>query len=195
MRTLVGVDAEEHYCEALALLARLRFARNEVTLAHVREPVLSPLYAAPELIHEGDARVEAFLRQASQRLLQEALSEAEVASQMGSTKIETRLEKMSPPSQFGPEYMTYVLWAITPEGRVACREYVSDNHTEVLNEFSSSAASSAFTLEPPSWRYTSMLEEPGAAAVVELAVVRVNPDCMVVGLRAAQLIIVDVLCV
>ena len=24
---------------------------------------------------------------------------------------------MSPASQFGPEYMTYVLWAITPEGR------------------------------------------------------------------------------
>ena len=25
--------------------------------------------------------------------------------------------KMTPPAQFGPEYMTYVLWAITPEGR------------------------------------------------------------------------------
>src|SRR5205085_7544898 len=36
---------------------------------------------------------------------------------MGPTKIETRLEKMTPPSQYGPEYMTYVLWAITTEGR------------------------------------------------------------------------------
>ncbi|HXA51438.1 MAG TPA: OmpA family protein [Candidatus Acidoferrum sp.] len=50
-------------------------------------------------------------------LMPAARGEAEVASQMGSTKIETRLEKMTPPSQFGPEYMTYVMWAITPEGR------------------------------------------------------------------------------
>jgi outer membrane protein OmpA-like peptidoglycan-associated protein len=50
-------------------------------------------------------------------LMPAAKGEAEVNSQMGSTKIETRLEKMSPASQFGPEYMTYVLWAITPEGR------------------------------------------------------------------------------
>src|SRR5438067_9456005 len=50
-------------------------------------------------------------------LMPAARGEARVESQMGSTKIETRLEKMTPPSQFGPEYMTYVLWAITTEGR------------------------------------------------------------------------------
>src|SRR5262249_11697167 len=50
-------------------------------------------------------------------LMPAARGEAEVTSQMGSTKIETRLNKMSPASQFGPEYMTYVLWGITPEGR------------------------------------------------------------------------------
>ena len=50
-------------------------------------------------------------------LMPTARGEARVESQMGSTKVETRLEKMSPASQFGPEYMTYVLWAITPEGR------------------------------------------------------------------------------
>ena len=46
-----------------------------------------------------------------------AKGEASVQSQMGSTKIETELTHMSPPSQFGPEYLTYVLWGITPEGR------------------------------------------------------------------------------
>jgi len=46
-----------------------------------------------------------------------AKGEATVNSQMGSTKIETSLQKMSPASQFGPEYMTFVLWGITPEGR------------------------------------------------------------------------------
>jgi len=50
-------------------------------------------------------------------LMPAARGEAKVASQMGSTKIETRLDHMTPPAQYGPEYMTYVLWAVTPEGR------------------------------------------------------------------------------
>jgi len=50
-------------------------------------------------------------------LMPAARGEASVQSQMGSTKVDTGLSHMSPASQFGPEYMTYVLWAITPEGR------------------------------------------------------------------------------
>jgi outer membrane protein OmpA-like peptidoglycan-associated protein len=50
-------------------------------------------------------------------LMPAARGDAEVESRMGSTKIETRLDHMTAASQFGPEYMTYVLWAITPEGR------------------------------------------------------------------------------
>ncbi len=50
-------------------------------------------------------------------LMPAARGEARVGSQMGSTKIETTLQHMTPPSQYGPEYMTYVLWGITPEGR------------------------------------------------------------------------------
>lgn len=50
-------------------------------------------------------------------LMPAARGEAKVSSQMGSTKIETSLEHMTSANQFGPEYMTYVLWGITPEGR------------------------------------------------------------------------------
>ena len=50
-------------------------------------------------------------------LMPEARGEARVSSQMGSTKIETNLNHMTAANQFGPEYMTYVLWGITPEGR------------------------------------------------------------------------------
>jgi outer membrane protein OmpA-like peptidoglycan-associated protein len=50
-------------------------------------------------------------------LMPAARGEAKVESQMGSTKVETYLNHMTPPAQFGPEYMTYVLWGITPEGR------------------------------------------------------------------------------
>ncbi|MDR3704125.1 MAG: OmpA family protein, partial [Candidatus Sulfopaludibacter sp.] len=50
-------------------------------------------------------------------LMPAARGEASVSSQMGSTKIETSLQHMTPAAQYGPEYMTYVLWGITPEGR------------------------------------------------------------------------------
>lgn len=50
-------------------------------------------------------------------LMPAARGEASVQSQMGSTKIDTELHHMTPASQYGPEFMTYVLWGITPEGR------------------------------------------------------------------------------
>jgi hypothetical protein len=50
-------------------------------------------------------------------LMPPARGQAGVQSRLGSTKIETHLDHMAPANQFGPEYMTYVLWAITPEGR------------------------------------------------------------------------------
>jgi outer membrane protein OmpA-like peptidoglycan-associated protein len=50
-------------------------------------------------------------------LMPPARGNASVQSQMGSTKVSTELSHLSPASQFGPEYMTYVMWAITPEGR------------------------------------------------------------------------------
>src|SRR5688500_3913037 len=34
-------------------------------------------------------------------------------------KIEARFDKLEPAQKFGREYLTYVLWAITPEGRAA----------------------------------------------------------------------------
>jgi outer membrane protein OmpA-like peptidoglycan-associated protein len=50
-------------------------------------------------------------------LMPPARGEARVESQMGSTRIDVHVNHLTPASQFGPEYLTYVLWAITPEGR------------------------------------------------------------------------------
>ncbi len=50
-------------------------------------------------------------------LMPAARGEARIDSQMGSTKIEVHMDRLTPANQFGPEYLTYVLWAITPEGR------------------------------------------------------------------------------
>ena len=35
----------------------------------------------------------------------------------GRLAIDVELSKLGPASKFGPQYLTYVLWAITPEGR------------------------------------------------------------------------------
>lgn len=50
-------------------------------------------------------------------LFPEAKGHATVNSKRGRIEIKTKLQKMPWATQFGPEYLTYVLWAITPEGR------------------------------------------------------------------------------
>jgi len=50
-------------------------------------------------------------------LMSAARGEARVESRQGVIKIDARMQKMSPATQFGPEYLTYVMWAVTPEGR------------------------------------------------------------------------------
>jgi outer membrane protein OmpA-like peptidoglycan-associated protein len=50
-------------------------------------------------------------------LMPEATGYAKVQSNTGATKITVDLKKMRPVSSFGPDFLTYVLWAITPQGR------------------------------------------------------------------------------
>jgi outer membrane protein OmpA-like peptidoglycan-associated protein len=50
-------------------------------------------------------------------LMAGARGEAKVESEQGVIKIDANLERLGPATQFGAEYLTYVMWAITPEGR------------------------------------------------------------------------------
>ena len=50
-------------------------------------------------------------------LLPEARGYAEVSGEKGYIEIDAHFKKMQPATRFGSEYLTYVLWAITPEGR------------------------------------------------------------------------------
>jgi outer membrane protein OmpA-like peptidoglycan-associated protein len=50
-------------------------------------------------------------------LLPAAKGEAKVEGKAGRTSIDADVQGLSPANGFGPEYLTYVLWAITPEGR------------------------------------------------------------------------------
>ena len=54
---------------------------------------------------------------------------ATVASNTGATRMTVRFEKLDQPSRYGPEFLTFVLWAITPEGRAkSIGEVVSKNN-------------------------------------------------------------------
>ncbi len=50
-------------------------------------------------------------------LMPAARGEAKVESKRGAIEVEADFERMVPATDFGPEYLTYVLWAISPEGR------------------------------------------------------------------------------
>jgi hypothetical protein len=50
-------------------------------------------------------------------LLPNAVGTAEVEGKKGYIAIDARFDKLEPATRFGQEYLTYVLWAITPEGR------------------------------------------------------------------------------
>ena len=72
----------------------------------------------------GDTKVE--FRGTS--LLPSALGDADVQSRQGTIRVDAKFRHLEPATRFGPEYLTYVLWAISPEGRpVNLGEVLPDN--------------------------------------------------------------------
>ena len=63
-------------------------------------------------------------------LMASANGEAKVNSKRGSIEIEAEFGNLEQPTMFGTEYLTYVLWAISPEGRAVNlgEVLVGDNH-------------------------------------------------------------------
>ena len=81
-----------------------------------------PLYRVNVVQRDLDA-VNYFHRSGSTKiaivgtsLLPRAKGEAKVGSDKGRITINVHLENLQPANGFGPEYLTYVLWAITPDG-------------------------------------------------------------------------------
>ena len=68
-------------------------------------------------------------------LMPGASGEAKVESKRGAMEIEVEFKGLDKPTSFGTEYLTYVLWAISPEGRsVNVGEVlVGDNHRSKLD--------------------------------------------------------------
>jgi outer membrane protein OmpA-like peptidoglycan-associated protein len=82
-----------------------------------------PLYKI-QVVGRDIPAINYFHRSASTRigfqgtsLLPQAHGSAKVDAHLGRTSIDASFEGLPPANGFGPEYLTYVLWAITPEGR------------------------------------------------------------------------------
>jgi outer membrane protein OmpA-like peptidoglycan-associated protein len=68
-------------------------------------------------------------------LMPSANGEAKVNSKRGSIEIEAEFGNLQKPTTFGNEYLTYILWAISPEGRAVNlgEVLVGDNHRSKLD--------------------------------------------------------------
>src|SRR5450432_314630 len=85
---------------------------TRTTTFHVT--VVSRTVQAVNYRHRGGATKLDF---AGTDLMPAATGEAKVESKKGYIEIEVEFAKMARPTTFGNEYLTYVLWAISPEGR------------------------------------------------------------------------------
>jgi outer membrane protein OmpA-like peptidoglycan-associated protein len=79
-------------------------------------------------------------------LLPQAKGSAKVEGLGGRTVINAELEGLSPANGFGNEYLTYVLWAITPEGRPVNLGEVLPTGSKDKNHISVTANLQAFGL-------------------------------------------------
>src|SRR5665811_1980289 len=79
-----------------------------------RVNVVSRTVQAVNYRHRGGATKLNF---AGTDLMPAANGEAKVESKKGYIEIEVEFGKLAKPATFGNEYLTYVMWAISPEGR------------------------------------------------------------------------------
>ena len=79
-----------------------------------RVTVVSRTTKAVNYRHRGGATKVNF---AGTPLMPGSRGEAKVESKKGYIEIEVEFDEMVPAQKYGPEYLTYVLWAISPEGR------------------------------------------------------------------------------
>ena len=106
------------------LFGILSVSAQDLTVpATVQPPRSEPIYRVTvverttKAINYGHLTLPTKIDMKGTVLLPEARGEAQVQSLRGATKIEVKIHHLEAPTRFGPEYLTYVLWAISPEGR------------------------------------------------------------------------------
>jgi outer membrane protein OmpA-like peptidoglycan-associated protein len=101
-------------------------------------------------------------------LMPGAAGEADVESKRGALKIEAEFSGLDRPTSFGNEYLTYVLWAISPEGRpVNIGEVlVGSNHRSKLDVTTDLQAFALIVTAEPYYA----VRRPSNAVVLENAI-------------------------
>ena len=108
---------------ALALSA-LSQANAQTTIA-VESPGPAPMYRVVvtsrtvQAVNYGHRNGASEVGFAGTALLPSAEGTAKVRSKRGTLEVEAEFGSLQTPTTFGGEYLTYVLWAISPEGRAA----------------------------------------------------------------------------
>ena len=104
-------------------------------------------------------------------LMLSARGEAEVESKRGSIAIEAEFSNLDKPTSFGGEYLTYVLWAISPEGRAVNlgEVLVGDNSRSKLKVTTTLQAFALIVTAEPYYA----VQQPSNVVVLENAV---RPD-------------------
>lgn len=98
-------------------------------------------------------------------LLPKAEGRAQVRGRSGATEVDLRVSGLESPGRFGAAYLTYVLWAITPQGRpVALAELIANHANKVRVKVSTPLQSFAMivTAEPH-----FAVTRPGPVVVLE----------------------------
>jgi outer membrane protein OmpA-like peptidoglycan-associated protein len=105
-------------------------ASSTIGLAQSAAPQSAPVYRTTKAVNyrlRGDA-VKVDFR--GTELMQNASGEAKVAGKKSSVEIEAKFDGLDDPTKFGLEYLSLVLWAISPEGRaVNLGELVVDHNS------------------------------------------------------------------
>ncbi len=108
---------------ATALAQADRTSRDEDPQLTDRTELISRTVKAVNYQHHGETKID---MRGTDRM-PDAKGEAEVKGRQGRLNIELSVEHFAKmPWDFGPEFLTYVLWAITPDGR-------PQNLGEILN--------------------------------------------------------------
>ena len=95
-------------------LTQVSGERGDVPIFKLTVNVVERTTKAINYRHRGGATVVDFR---GTPLLPNARGEAKVESKQGYMEIDVEFDDLQSATRFGPEYLTYVMWAITPEGR------------------------------------------------------------------------------
>jgi len=112
-----GTLSRKSLCAALIAFVALLFpalaAAGQQQAATEQGLVKKPITAIGYRVGGGGTKVNLVGTQ----LMPQANGEAKVEARPGVTSIEAKVKGLSRPEQLGNQFLTYVLWAASPEGR------------------------------------------------------------------------------